>query len=92
MAKGQHLSGYQRGIVKRYYNNLDSITMTRLQELVSDLYLAEGKKAESLWKKAETLLAKTDARGAEVRALIEKRDIEKLAEVVSGANFKQQKR
>lgn len=92
MAKGQHLSGYQRGIVKRYYNNLDTITMTRLQELVSDLYLAEGKKAENLWKKAETLLAKTDARGAEVRELIEKRDIKKLAEVVSGANFKEKKR
>jgi len=92
MAKGQHLSGYQQGIVKRYYNNLDNITMTKLQELVSDLYLAEGKKAENLWKKAETLLAKTDARGAEVRALIEKRDIKKLAEVVSGANFKQKKR
>ena len=66
--------------------------MTKLQELVSDLYLAEGKKAENLWKKAETLLAKTDARGAEVRALIEKRDIKKLAEIVSSANFKQQKR
>lgn len=92
MAKGQHLSGYQRSIVKRYYNNLDTITMTRLQELVSDLYLAEGKKAENLWKKAETLLAKTDARGAEVRELIEKRDIKKLAEVVSGANFKEKKR
>jgi hypothetical protein len=90
MAK-QDLSKYQSGIVSRYYDNLDTITLTRLQELVSDLFLAEGKKAENLWKKAESLLARTDARGGEVRTIIENRDIKKLAEVVSSANFKKKK-
>lgn len=91
MAKGQDLSRYQRKIVTRYYDNLDTITLTRLQELVSDLFLAEGKKAETLWKKAEALLAKTDARTGDVRLAIEKRDIKKLAEIVGGASFKPRK-
>jgi len=91
MAKGQSFSKHQQGIVNRYYDNLDTITLTRLQELVSDIFLAEGKKAENLWKKAETLLARTDARGADIRAIIEKRDIKKLAEVVSSAKFKKKK-
>lgn len=91
MAKGQDYSRHQRKIIDRYYDNLDTITLTKLQELVSNLFLAEGKKAETLWKRAETLLAKTDARGADIRATIEKRDIQKFAQIVSGAGFKGKK-
>lgn len=91
MAKGQEFSSYQRKVINRYYDNIDTITLTKLQELVSDLFLAEGKKAETLWKKAEGLLAKTDARATDVRAVIEKRDVKKFAEIVSGANFKPKK-
>lgn len=91
MAKGQDYSRTQRKIIDRYYDNLDTITLTRLQELVSDLYLAEGKKAETLWKKAETLLGRTDARASDVRQAIEKRDIRKLAEIVMGAGYKGKK-
>lgn len=91
MAKGQEYSSYQRKVINRYYDNIDTITLTKLQELVSDLYLAEGKKAEALWKKAEGLLAKTDAKASDVRTAIEKRDIKKYAEIVSSANFKGKK-
>ncbi len=91
MAKGQEYSSYQRKVINRYYDNIDTITLTRLQELVSDLYLAEGKKAETLWKKAEGLLAKTDARGSDVRTAVERRDVKKFAEIVSNANFKGKK-
>lgn len=91
MAKGQDYSRHQRKIIDRYYDHLDTITLTKLQELVSDLFLAEGKKAETLWKRAESLLAKTDARTSDIRAAIEKRDIQKLAQIVSGAGFKGKK-
>ncbi|HED52581.1 MAG TPA: hypothetical protein ENJ00_00050 [Phycisphaerales bacterium] len=91
MAKGQHLSRYQKGIVNRYYSNLDTITLTKLQELVSDLFLAEGKKAETYWKKAESLLARTDAKASEVRRAVEGRDVTKLAEIVQSAQFKPKK-
>ncbi len=91
MAKGQEFSRTQRKIIDRYYDNIDTITLTKLQELVSDLFLAEGKKAETLWKRAEALLAKTDARSSDVREAIEKRDVSKFAQIVSGANFKAKK-
>lgn len=91
MAKGQDYSRTQRKIIDRYYDNLDTITLTKLQELVSDLFLAEGKKADALWKRAEALLAKTDARTGDVRTAIEKRDIRKLAEIVMGAGYKGKK-
>ena len=36
-------SGYQQDVISRYYQNLDTIALGRLQELVTDLYLAKGK-------------------------------------------------
>lgn len=40
---------YQQNIIKRYYNNLDAIGLQRAQELVTELYLAEGKKRLKVW-------------------------------------------
>lgn len=84
MAKGQHLSRHQKGIVNRYYEHLDTIQLQRLSELVSDLYLAESpKKADQLWKRAESALAKAMPNDPDVRAVLASRDVEKLARVVS---------
>jgi len=45
---------HQKKIVDRYYDNRDNIMVTKLSELVSELYLAEtDKKKEQLWKRAE---------------------------------------
>ena len=41
---------HQQGIIKRYYSNQDGIQLQRLGELVTDLYLTEGKKREKVWK------------------------------------------
>ena len=35
---------YQQKIIKRYYANQDRISLQRLAELVTDLYLSQGKK------------------------------------------------
>ena len=84
MAKGQHLSRHQRGIVKRYYEHLDTIALNTLGEIVSDLYLAESaKKADGLWKRAEKALAKVAADEPEVRRVLDARDVEALARLVS---------
>jgi hypothetical protein len=37
-------SKYQDRIIKRYYENRETIALQRVQELVTELYLAEGKK------------------------------------------------
>ena len=40
----QDFTNNQQKIIKRYYENIDQISLERLSELVADLYLAEGKK------------------------------------------------
>lgn len=86
MAKGQNLSRYQTGIVRRYYNNRAAIQVTRLQELTSDLAVAEGKKAETLWKRTENTLRTLETEpplpGSRIDALLESRDIAALATLV----------
>ena len=51
---------HQQGIIKRYYSNQDGIQLQRLAELVTDLYLAEGKKKEKLWKSIATTMEKLE--------------------------------
>lgn len=84
MAKGQHLSRHQRGIVNRYYEHRDTIMSNKLAEIVSELYLADDpRKADKLWKSAETALANTKADPALIQKAIGPRDIKKLAEIVT---------
>ncbi len=49
---------YQQKIIKRYYDNLDTIQLQRLAELVTELYLAEGKKRRRVWKSVAGALQK----------------------------------
>ena len=46
------LTPYQQKIVKRYYDNQDTLQRQRLAELVSELYLSEGKKLQRTWQAA----------------------------------------
>lgn len=78
------LSRHQQSIVKRYYKNLDTIVGTRLQEAVTDLYLAESDaKRAKLWKKVKTQLDKTPADPALVQQIVEAGDTERLAKLVN---------
>jgi len=54
----QDFSKHQQKIIKRYYENIDQISLQRLSELVADLYLAEGKKREKLWQSAAACMTK----------------------------------
>lgn len=84
MAKGQSFTRHQQGIINRYYEHLDTITLGKLGELVSDLYLCETqKKRDQLWGRVETALGKTAMSEARTRTILEKRDIEGLARMVS---------
>ena len=49
---------YQQKIIKRYYDNMDGIQWQRLADLVAELYLAEGKKKDRLWKNAAAAMEK----------------------------------
>ncbi len=80
--KPRDYTAYQQKIIKRYYDNLDGIAGQRLADLVGDLYLAEGKKKEKLWKDAEAAMAKAGVPAARIAHLLAKRDPALLAEVV----------
>jgi len=78
------LSRRQSSIVKRYYDNLDTIVANRLQEAVSELYLEESdKKRANLWKKVQAQLNKTPADPGVVHQIVEDGDVERLARLVN---------
>jgi hypothetical protein len=51
-------SKYQQKIIKNYYENREAISLQRLSELVSELYLAEGKARQRSWKHIRGALEK----------------------------------
>ena len=78
----ENYSAHQQKIIKRYYENIDQVAWQRLSELVADLYLAEGKKRERLWVSAASFMQKMKVPQARIDAIVEKKDIEKLAVLV----------
>jgi hypothetical protein len=40
---------YQQKVIQRYYDHRDDIALQRVQELVTELYLSEGKKRTKHW-------------------------------------------
>ena len=77
------LSANQKKIVDRYYDNREGIAPHNLQQIVSDLYLAEGKKATQLWGRAEKALKHVAANDAAAREALASKDVTKLAAVVN---------
>jgi len=73
-------SNYQQKIISRYYDNLDTIALARLQELVSQLYLAESpaKKAQ-LWNRAHKAMLKLKVKPAIIEHIMNKKDVVILA-------------
>lgn len=49
---------HQQGIIKRYYQNQGGIQLQRLGELVTELYLAEGKKRAKVWESVASAMQK----------------------------------
>ena len=80
MAK--NYSKYQQKIIKNYYDNKDAISLQRLSELVTDLYLAEGKTRETKWKQAVAALEKLGLKPARIKHLREQDNPAMLAQVV----------
>jgi len=75
-------SANQQKIIKRYYRNLDQITKTRLAELVTDIYLAEGKKKDRLWENVRLVLVKLELPEARISHLMAKKEPTLLAALV----------
>ncbi len=51
---GKEFTQYQKKLINRYYDNLDTMMLQKLQELVTELYLAESEKDKAkLWERAQ---------------------------------------
>lgn len=75
-------SKYQQNIIKRYYDNRESVSLQRLQELVTELYLAEGKARERQWKYIVAALEKLDIKQDRIDHLRKQDDPALLAKLV----------
>ncbi len=75
-------SPYQKKIIDRYYRNYDTIKQQRLAELVTDLYLSEGKKRDRLWTQSAKLLKDLEFPESRIEHLLNKRDPALLAAVM----------
>ena len=71
---------YQTQIIKRYYNNRDAIMTGKLAELTTELYLAEGKKRQQIWKRISAALTQLGVDPARIELLVNVDNPEKLAE------------
>lgn len=78
----RNYSPYQQKIIKRYYENSDSLGYQRLAELAGEIYLAEGKKLDRLWKQVEKGLDMVKISPERAAHLLSKRDPKLLADLV----------
>lgn len=74
-------SKYQQNIIKNYYENRENIAIQRVQELVTELYLSEGKKRKTQWDRLEKHLLKLDVKQETIDALREKDDPQLVAKL-----------
>lgn len=75
-------SAYQQKIIKRYYDNADTIGVQRLADLVGELYLAEGKKKEKAWQRAVKAMEMLKVPASRIEHLSKRQDPALLAELV----------
>jgi len=76
-------SKYQQNIIKNYYDNRETISLQRAQEIVTELYLSEGKKREKYWKSLEGHLLKLDVKQQTIDHLIKQDDPQLAAQLVT---------
>ena len=75
-------SKYQQKIIQRYYDNREAVSLQRLQELVTELYLAEGKGRERQWKYIVAALEKLGVGQERIDHLRKQDDPKLLAKLV----------
>lgn len=79
MAKSER-SKYQKQVISRYYDNLDTIMLNKLGELVTELYLADTPaKQDKLWQRAHKAMVKLKVPPAIIDHIMKKTDVEILA-------------
>ncbi len=85
----QDFSPNQQKIIKRYYENIDQISLQRLAEVVGDLYLATGKKKDKAWESAAACMQKLGVVQARIDHLLAQKKPEMVANLVKELSGKE---
>jgi len=73
-------SNYQNKVIAGYYDNIDTIMLRKLGELVTELYLADTPARQNrLWQRAHKAMVKLKVPQAIIDHIMKKRSVEVLA-------------
>lgn len=75
-------SKHQQNIIRNYYDNRETISLQRAQELVTELYLTDGKKRQKHWKSLEGHLLKLSVKQETIDHLIQQDDPQLAAQLI----------
>ena len=75
-------SNYQQRIIRDYYKNRDAIALQKLSELVSELYLAEGKARARCWDRIAAAMKNLDLKDNRIEHLRDKDNPALVAKLV----------
>ena len=75
-------SKFQQRAITNYYQNREAIALQRVQELVTELYLAAGKKRARHWASLAGHLKKLGVKQPEIDHLVSQDDPELVAKLV----------
>ncbi len=78
----ENFSRYQQSVIKNFYKNRDAVSLQRAQELLTDLYLAEGKKKEKVWDSLFTNLERMGVPADQIEHLSKTRNPELVAKLI----------
>ncbi|MDD3470218.1 MAG: hypothetical protein PHE53_09615 [Thermoguttaceae bacterium] len=56
MVQQRNYTPYQEKVIRSYYQNQDATMVQKLGDLISDLYLSEGKKRKLIWTRITAAL------------------------------------
>ena len=87
MAKREY-SKYQKDVISNYYGSLDAIMLSKLSELVSELYLADSDanpsaalrtRRDRLWQRVQKAMVNLKIPPAIISHIMAKKDVQILA-------------
>ena len=63
-------TSYQQRIIRNYYENQENLSLQKLGEQITELYLAEGKARAKMWQRVATVLASLKIPATRVEHLV----------------------
>lgn len=75
---------YQKKVIRDYYGNIDKIALEKLQELVAEIYLADGpEKKMKLWQKVAAAMKQLKIKPPVAEHILKQKDPQILAKNIN---------